>query len=189
MLPLTIPPLPEEWEFVLSYLSVHFPNVVLAGGALRDLIHGKTVKDLDFFTNPQSENDDAYLVKNFDPWERVDEYIDEYSAAHEIQSIYTFEVQKIPCELVICTKPRIVTPKDIVDTFDIGLCQAGMNARQEFYASPAFYDDHCRQRLTVVNTSTPTSTLNRLARIGSKYPEYEQDASLILLQLEAGTSS
>ena len=41
--------LPQEWLDVLKEIQQYFPGAVIAGGALRDLLSDKPIKDVDIF--------------------------------------------------------------------------------------------------------------------------------------------
>src|ERR1035437_7664894 len=46
---ITVQEIPQDWKDVLARVQGAFPGAIIAGGALRDLYHGKPVKDVDIF--------------------------------------------------------------------------------------------------------------------------------------------
>ena len=170
---------PREWLQLLNLLALHFPEVVLGGGAVRDHLCGRPVKDLDFWVNAHDFiHDHDYLVANFKA--KLKDTLDPDdvslpSAAHEIDSIMTFEWKGWPVEVVILHKPVIEQIHDIVSTFDIGLCQCGVNQSGEVYVSLDFVRDYHAKVLRAVLPNTPNSTWQRLQRIRKKYPDFTVD--------------
>jgi|HubBroStandDraft_4_1064222.scaffolds.fasta_scaffold00554_13 hypothetical protein len=172
--------IPDSWHQLLKHVGLHFPEVVLAGGALRDLSRGKPIKDVDLFVNPH-EKDTEFMVVNFEAELKSCALMhdDSYPPKRCLQDIYRFSWADYMAEVIVVTDPIITDIPSLVDTFDIGLCQVGMDRRGTIYASSAFWKDMAQQTLTVVNDRTPVSTWRRLNRIGAKYPEYTINADLI----------
>lgn len=183
-----MPQIPATWTHLLDILALHFDgHAVLGGGALRDLLHDRPIKDLDIFVNPTEDlaQDAAFLEVNFgakpheyDPDEA------EYDCAHTIAGLYDFvlPVNLREVQVVLVANPRfdcLADVKTIVDTFDIGLCQIGMNNHGSIYYSPAFAFDYFEKMLTVVRDSTPRSTYKRLDKLKAKYPGHKINAELL----------
>ncbi len=50
--------IPHEWQTVLAAIQTRFPTAIIGGGALRDTIMGKEVKDVDIFIEMPDMSDD-----------------------------------------------------------------------------------------------------------------------------------
>lgn len=174
-----LPPLPDHWVRLMSLLQLHFPNVVLGGGALRDLITGKPVKDLDFFAAPTGQHDAEFLRSTLHAEQPIAESIEDYECAHKVTQVWEFTYREAAAQLVLITSPEWEPGdvKTIVETFDIGLCQVGVTLNTA-YMSQAFHEDYHNGKLTVVHDKTPISTVKRLMRLAGpdkKYQDWKVD--------------
>lgn len=186
MLPITTE-IPDAWMRLLRRLHPHFGVVVLGGGAMRDLLCGRVIKDLDVFVNPAGPGSfDADFLRRelFAEPTLMQPAREDYHCAHEVTDIYSFRWEgEWDAELIICKTPRIRKVADIVGTFDIGLCQIGVDHRGFVVGTDAFYHDLYTDSLTVVADKTPNSTSRRLTRLAladdAKYRGWVVDARLL----------
>jgi hypothetical protein len=177
-----IPEIPRTWLQLLRVMELHFPEVLLAGGAVRDLILGKRPKDLDLWVNPHTA-DAEFLKANLRAFPRDpanSALISQPSAAHQIESIWTCNWKGTAVEIIVLNAPLIADPEALTSTFDIGLCQAAMYPSGMVYLSEHFTKDLRDHTMTVIRDETPHSTLARLERFKAKFPDFTIDDSLIV---------
>lgn len=189
--------IPERWQEVLrSIQAAGFPEAIIAGGALRDLDHGKPVNDVDIFVRAKDEMEGelkARLDKAFG-YEGVGIFADNSTA--NLDEDYTWEgvivagvwdwplfntrpfqgVANAPTFQVIAVD---TDEKDflsyIVSDFDIGLCKIAYDGSVIFMPGD-YLRDKTDQTLTVVRAPSVEAlarTLERVERIRRKYPDHK----------------
>lgn len=60
---ISVKDIPEDWKLIREMVSVIFGKCILAGGALRDLDHGRPVKDVDLFVPTEDMTDLNVLMQ------------------------------------------------------------------------------------------------------------------------------
>lgn len=184
---------PAEWTRLIKEIQVYFPQAVIAGGALRDLYHGRQPKDIDVFIPVPEAEDNLWLdqIENLDPYFstiRTNVYgqsgatsLPGFRTLHAIYRIFKgwltsgmecegtpFEYAKlIPVELIFIQGED----KRISDSFDINICQIEYNG-EEVYYTPAFKYGVEHGVIAPVNINRADRQEGRLQRMKDKYPEY-----------------
>ena len=169
--------IPAGWRQVLRSVQEYFPQANIAGGALRDLYHGKPAKDVDIFV-PLKEECDSSLYEDqmlmLDPYaEKVASSIygqSGNSAQPGFRNIYVIWRLTIDGEIyeVIFIEDR---GEDIISVFDLSIAQIGYDGKT-FRATENFRKTVEDKIIRVCNQNRADRQTKRLERVLSKYPEY-----------------
>lgn len=173
---------PQDWQAVLKgFEAAGTPHAFIAGGALRDLITEKPIRDIDVFAEDRGsrEKNRILVQKAFENAGigavKKTEVHDGYSATTETRSHTITEagenwiVEAGGATYNIIFKQKMQSLLDTVKGFDIGLCQIGYNGA--LFSTNAFEKDLMNQTLTVCN-KTP-GWREHLQRVVQKYPDYK----------------
>lgn len=184
--------IPQRWRDVLAAIqAAGFPEAIIAGGALRDLDHGKPIKDVDIFVDAKGI-ETLQLKKQLDAafgYEGVGIF---ENPAADLDEDYTWEgvvvagvwdwvyapsdfLGQPKFQVIAVEKPEGVVFRDyVIDDFDIGLCQQAFDGVLECITT-AYLDDAALKTLTVTRAPSYNAlqrTRGRLGRIQLKYPEH-----------------
>lgn len=167
-------------------------EVVVAGGALRDLLHDRQVKDIDVFIQGEFDpfEDEADEMEwhckklgtklHCDPvfeWEHHNG--GESGSTHSCFSLvdYPMGLHWHPVQLIfIEDSPR----ENVKRHFDFGLSRVWCSATQ-LRMEPEYWKDHYRQCISYTPSDEPTpermlSSARRLQRLKLKYPNWRFEA-------------
>lgn len=175
--------IPKEWDYVLNLIQKQFPKAIIAGGALRDLDNGRSIKDVDIFI-PTSISGTVQELYNAvrehyifaDATLSFASYIDgeeqEVPEEHEdraLDGIVFFEYAGYKFECIVC-KPAFAD----ISSFDINICQIKYDGscviKTEAYER-GVRDNYIR----IVTQNRQDRNAARLARIAVKYPDWAFD--------------
>lgn len=161
----------KAFKEILEVIQWVFPNSkpVIGGGALRDSVHGRPIKDVDVFLRSMDYQNglDSPLTKRVPASEFVLKYSrkDMYGAWDFIQRISGYDVQLIVADFV--------TYKDLAGTFDLGLSRITYDGR--LYVHSDFLQDSEDQAFRILRADTihdARRSLKRIERLQQKYPEF-----------------
>jgi hypothetical protein len=160
---------PDEWLRLLRQLQDVCPEIILAGGCLRDHYIGREVKDLDFFAPFEAEKALRNLIKTQLPsWGGVSTTDGVESAACDDTVSKVDDYGKF--QIIYCTEK--VSPIERFEQFDFGLCQVACDGRHVL-TTENFSDDYFHSRFTLLRASNYAQfldSLNRYSRLRIKYP-------------------
>lgn len=157
-------------------------NVALAGGAVRDLLLNRPIKDYDFVivVNEEKKNFKESLDKLFaDFGKLLGVYIyyaggDGYGEEDK-QSVYKFEYLGEEVNLLCYNQPEHISAV-IAKNFDIGLCMCYYNDKLGFMVHAEFIENFKTKQLTGYRThfggANAVNGTNHLKRVNKKYPEF-----------------
>ena len=170
---------PARWLGVLAQVQEKFPEAVIAGGALRDLILDRPVGDIDIFVKAQGPYTEAHLKALFgDSIEKVSkEWVIKY-AEHlpELDSVWDIKMRDAdyhPFQVIALNMD--VTPQSAVERFDFGICRVAHDGNR-LYITPEFAQDADNHTFTALRVHNKQSTWDRIDRFlspGSKYQGWE----------------
>lgn len=177
--------LPPRWKAALEIIQLDFPDAVIAGGALRDLILGREPKDIDVFAEHRPFTPSQHLytaadikdwAQNYlgparcvinDAWAAYNDALDGVVCAVEIDAALT---RPLPIQLITMNRP--VTFENVVDRIDFGLCRVSHDGEQLF-THPHFHQDRAREVFTLRRCTGQAQydrSVQRHARLYDKYP-------------------
>lgn len=172
--------IPKEWRDFLALVQQVDPFAILAGGALRDLDHGRPVKDLDIFVQPGFNH--AAFEKLLPPgsyWpvmRRAD-----YASLVDVQSIWGSYVMRdsAPEEFAetypvqIIELNRLMPYWEVISRLDFGLCQIGFDGTAVFN-TVAYKTDRDNKTFTLVRIDDEVGARarRREERLSKKYSDF-----------------
>lgn len=163
---------------ILEVVRWTFPtsNPVIGGGALRDHLLNRPIKDVDVFLRAKDhDNLDSELTKRIRPPLLAQMYgrADMHGAWDFLQTLEGFQVQLILADFE--------TKKDLAHTFDLGLSRVTYD-EGGLYVSPEFDADAIDKVFRIHradNNYELQRTLRRIERLSEKYPDFIHEATLV----------
>lgn len=181
--------IPQEWKDTLSKIQQVFPGAVIAGGCLRDLDHGKPIKDVDIFVPIYSTTDGTLAdidttLKSLFPPEIQDDLCsvapvsllvqNDYARCNlrdEVLTVYTINTLPFACDIIFVESDG----KDaIFCTFDMSINMVQYDNDRLTY-SPLYSHTKVTKIIKVINHDSPERLERRVARLQEKYMEYTID--------------
>ncbi len=144
---------PAEWDFILRRIeNVTGNQAVLAGGAVRDTILGKQVKDLDIFVTATPGLREC-LIREFGAWDKIQDIPEAYTKGMKgVYSVLAFDppsaLRTPPINIILLRRAR--TPLEVVQRMDFGICQACHTLAFGTEATNAFLVDAMQWTFTLV---------------------------------------
>lgn len=170
---------PATWRIVLRSVQDHYPEAVIAGGAIRDLLTGRAPKDIDIFINGALRS--AMGVRDV-MWDEFitqpkmvinPEFCDYTIALDGVEFAMEIDVPgfPLPVQLIAMTDP--VTMISAVERIDFGICRAAYDGSNIFLAKE-FTHDLAHEQFTLVTTERSPEALKRsmerYMRLQAKFP-------------------
>ena len=165
----------EQFDKILEVVRWEFPgsHPVIGGGALRDSIHGKPIKDVDVFLRAKDHNYtlDSELTKRIrcSPQTLAYGRPDMHGAWDLLQ-----EIEGYPVQLILADFEDL---EDLAHTFDIGLSRVTYDGNR-VYISPEFAEDSADKAFRIRradNHHELERSLKRVQRHLEKYPDFHLD--------------
>jgi len=157
--------------YLTHLLSAISPNTVLAGGAARDTILGKPIKDYDIFMPIHRENLQQVFaqVGCIVGRELSGHLITHHSAEYQYERPEMLAVLKIAnLDVILYDDCAGRSPEQVVRTFDCGLSQAWFDKGGRVRTTNTF--DYCRDTRRNYFRELREERVKRLA---SKFPDWE----------------
>jgi len=171
---------PDAWKKLLHVIQRRFPQAQIAGGALRDLWHGKPIKDVDIFIPVEECDDNLYedLILILDPYaEKVASSIYGQSQEGEpqpgfrhIHVIWRLNLDGVIYEIIFIEDRG----EDLISVFDLSLAQIAYDG-SSVRTTAAFNQTIFDKVIRVMNINRADRGAKRLERVLSKYPEYRTE--------------
>jgi hypothetical protein len=173
--------LPFSILSALLTVSLLDRDAVLAGGAVRDTLNNKPVKDIDIFVGPAVTVEDLRKFDDGLQWtsqfsaSTVEAYkqffgdeLVEVIKGYDPNSISTPQVQ-----VIVMKQP--VTLASALSSADFGFCQVGLQRNSlGIFATQAFMDDQLNNTATLTRSRRHKNferSFDRASRLREKYPE------------------
>lgn len=144
-------PVPFAWAEALRIVQSVHPEAVLAGGALRDLILGGEVKDLDIFIGPDGTNLMEVLMLRHG-WRLITVTNAVYVASmrREVVKVCGYRVPGLDPEVQIIQLKKLDEPHDAISRMDFAACQVGMISTTHWVYTPAALRDLLMRTITMM---------------------------------------
>jgi hypothetical protein len=190
--------IPQRWKDVLTALQKNgFPEAIIAGGALRDLDHGREIKDVDIFVLDHGPSTEEDLEKAFGyaPNRTLTDGSEYHIGrpARPVTQVYEFEHDEPELWFtesdhhgtqpfqVIVVKPGEGShrnfPRYVMADFDLGICRTWFDG----HVWVKTYEYQNDERDKTFTAYIPLSgrqldlTKERVARLKQKYPEFRSN--------------
>ena len=171
--------IPKAWTYALRSVRNHFPEAILAGGALRDRTFGAKVKDLDIFVHgTKDEAQDAAKMLEREGWHGVSfGYEETYTVGVSeagITGIVDAEFPGAPPVQIIFMDRQV---DQLLPLFDFGINQIAYDGTT-IHRSANFIADAKAHRFRVISEVSDSQfvrIINRWARLKEKYPKWHLD--------------
>jgi hypothetical protein len=190
------PTLPSAWADLLFRLhSAGFPEAIIAGGALRDLVNDKPVKAIDIFVSDHNEvtvNGNFGLILDSleefhhrlakaigDPnWSytvsrSAPEYLE--SMDDQVVEVLSFNAPGITLPVQVVVLKDASNPWEVLKRIDFGICQIGHNGKATL-ATPEYTIDKVNHSFTLCRCESKAQmarSMQRYERLSAKYPDWE----------------
>lgn len=174
-------------ETLMAIRSV-YPDAIVAGGAIRDLITGKPIKDIDVWVEwrrGQTDEDIACALRAALGWPRheilIPSAVTEYACVGDrfaqIRTVINFSMDgedgvATPVQVVVLNRP--VTMEAVLGRFDFGFCRAGYDGT-DIITTSEFEADYGNHTMTVLRCGSREElrrSLHRYMRLVGKYRGY-----------------
>lgn len=148
-------------------------DAVIAGGAVRDFLLGRPMKDIDVFLRSRGNVEDERIVKTAYPKAELQFNTDpEYSIQMpEVASVWNYQEGGLfadaPVQLIFLNGPDVTLP-GMLERFDFGLCRAGFDG--DIVVTAAFVKDAFGMTMTLLYSPHPAHSQRRYERLIRKYP-------------------
>lgn len=164
-----------QFDKILEVVRWEFPSShpVIGGGAIRDSILGRPIKDVDVFLRAKDHNYslDSELTKRI----RCSPQTLAYGRA-DMHGAWDFlqHIEGYPAQLILADFENL---EDLAHTFDIGLSRVTYDG-ERIYVSPEFTQDVHDKAFRIRRADNPHElerSLRRVQRHLEKYPEFSLD--------------
>lgn len=170
--------IPQQIKDVLSKLHAGgFPSAIVAGGAIRDYIFGKPIKDIDVFVSYADTYDYLFPISHFAHHLERNVFKEDWSSyvdIPDVDSVYSVLpfTGELPVQIIVM-KPGL-SPVERVDQLDFGFCQAYYDGESVKHTW-GFHEDANRKTITLIrceNQQEFDRSIIRYERLKQKYPEF-----------------
>lgn len=173
----------QQFDSILAQLQEVGVKGLIAGGAVRDHILGKPVKDIDVFVahepNLVSKLQAAFGVLHVDP-SLAAEYIGE-AGQSEVSHVYEVSFgddpfgpfNRIPTQVIVLAPG--MDPLDRVKHHDFGICQCWYEGNGMTASTGAFFDDAASKQFTLSHCEDRQQfdrSMRRWERFKERFPEF-----------------
>jgi hypothetical protein len=169
----------ERWLAYPRQLQQEYGlNPILAGGAVRDLLMGQEVKDLDIFLSPSGwvgkrlgwSPEVASKIAEREGWslhKRGEEY---GQTTPPLLSVWRFKSEFVEQRYDINLLVQDTSSNQLIRQFDFGLNQVAVNTFGILAMSENFVEDVAGNKITIRNDRGRDVILRRYEMLSEKYP-------------------
>ena len=189
---ITIPPV---WDTALQAIQNQAPGAIIAGGALRDLVFGGSIKDLDVFVPAHESRGELqpFAGSNFQQTLFSVEY--DIKAREEVVGCQEFHVPGVaePVQVVHMNSPSdLEFAEFVLRRMDFDACQIGFDGH-DILCTLAFLRAVETRTWSIMNCENATQaqrSLRRAERFMERYPTIPFDTTIArVVLLGTGTES
>lgn len=191
----------EQWLAYPRQLLLQYGLIpLIAGGAVRDTLFNKEVKDIDVFLTRSQ-----WIADRLDPdfklaWWHEIAMLEGWTTEHEhdgsskdpefqefhnhnrnIVAVYSYQHPEvsIPYNFIVIDSDK--DSREVLSDFDIGICQIGINPFGMAIMTKAFRKDMENRTFTATREQASDRQAMRLQRLRDKYPLWSQGSDKIIL--------
>jgi hypothetical protein len=144
---------------------------VIAGGALRDHLNGKFIKDIDVFIRTDRPSSEVLADLQTVFMEAEMEFDLSYADNPDVAAVIDlrYSVSGIPIQVILLKRGD--TREDILQRIDLGICQVGYD-EDGLFCTKAFTDDFLHKTMTIVRCDSAGEyrrSIRRFERLSEKY--------------------
>jgi hypothetical protein len=171
--------IPQHWKDKLASVQRYFPEAIIAGGALRDLDHGREIKDVDIFVLDRGTDTERLLRRAFDKrpegvLEATDYHVGRQS--RPVTGVYDFDWGGTAFQVIV-VKPGEGSddfPRYIMRDFDLGICMTWFDGKTWHRTFEYQNDEQAKvfQSYIPLEGKQLDLTKERVARLSEKYPDF-----------------
>jgi hypothetical protein len=175
MVGLVVPRLPEDWLAILRTVQIHFADAVIGGGALRDLLLKKPVKDIDIFVGWSSGDIESLerRIRSKLPWSMLpcQSSLKNYDLNFTgVVQVWNGEPSRLSGKrLQIIALDEPVTVDVVINRCDFGICRIAHDG-ERFYLHEDFVRDAVDQTFTLRRCSDVSAHSNRWWQFEQRFP-------------------
>lgn len=140
----------RDYAEILNAVRRIAPEAHIAGGAVRDTILGKSIRDVDVFLHEWHRTQVAAMLRSEFEYVKVGEW-EQYELFSDpmIAGVARFEKasEKIPVCLIALKRP--LDAQENMRRFDFGICMGAWDGSGEFITRPEFEEDRENQTFTL----------------------------------------
>lgn len=173
---LTKSSIPQGWRTILADIQRVAPVSIIAGGALRDLIHEVEPKDIDIFVSAGEDTIENRLLEiewalNTHGYERHRAHVMGYISGGEVTKSVEFRGPEgmIPVNVIVTPAPRL--DLDWIERFDFTVCQIAFDGERVF-STHACDADHRAKVFRFTREDDMERSQMRVERIMQRYPDW-----------------
>ena len=168
----------EKWLAYPRQLQQEYGlNVILAGGAIRDLLMGHEPKDLDIWVTPS-----AWVAKRIGWSETVvaklgeregwthDGEVHDNPSHPSLMSVWSFKSQFVEPSYNIVVLGEDTNSNRLIGGFDFGINMVAVNTYTILAMSEFFIEDIAGNKITLRNERDRDTVLRRYEQLSKKYP-------------------
>ncbi len=172
--------IPAIWKDKLAAVQRYFPEAIIAGGALRDLDHGREIKDVDIYVFERGDETANLLRRAFDKRPRSNVGpTSEYALGRPerpVTDTFEFEYGDTLFQVIVlkATSEPVIFPDYVVRDFDLGICMTWFDGKT-WHRTFEYQND---EQAKVFQSYIPLSgrqldlTKERVRRLSEKYPDF-----------------
>lgn len=162
-------------------------DLIIAGGAIRDILNKKQVADIDIFWLPEDDDDVQEHIAQWASSRNDTVFYPHRASAPSASSGYSrktssgglkydFSVATLPSGFALHPIQVVATshpPREVASQFDYGLCQCWLDRRRVGW-SRAYFRDYDQHRITYYpnQDNAPAVALARFAKLHAKYSDW-----------------
>lgn len=165
----------EIFEVLLRVQGIVGTNAYLTGGAMRDLLHGKPIKDLDIFVrycnSAMADVDDEFHFNHC--YQRINSDVATYLGMTEVLGVSGYDMKPYPLNIIYLDDSVTDTLDEIITRNDFGICQVGLGCNGQIAWTEAFEKDVVNKTFTNTRHNDWPRAIKWWERLQEKYPGYQ----------------
>lgn len=162
---------------LLSAFAQQGHRAFIGGGAVRDAIFGREIRDVDVFVMPHMLDED--LLREATATQVMG--VEPIKAQHfgyvlpDVAGQFVYERGDLHFEVNVVPMRDFYSPVELAERMDFGICQAVLDAASVLHVTEAWVGDMALRKFTLTDPEKIDRSLRRWERLSAKYPEFRLD--------------